>query len=381
MSMTRGALTDTDIRMLVKGATPDERAAAAQKICRSIETAELTDEDRLRAQDILRVMAGDAADLVRRALAVTLRASALVPRDVANKLARDINSIAIPMLMESPSFSDEDLAEIIRLGDSVRQSAVARRPTLTPKVTDALAVHGDAEVVRTAIANDNAQFSEGGLKTVLKRFEAAEAVLTAVAYRRVLPLSVTERLVRMVGDKLRAHILANHPLPADVANDVVEHTLERATVDLVDQAGLAADLKDFVKHLNRSDRLTPSLLLRGLAHGHMSFFEWGMSELSGIPHHRTWLMIHDAGPLGLRAIYERAGLPVRQFGAFRAGVDAYHSLEIDGVPQDQEHFQRRMLERFLTQPQTPSREDADYLLGKLDRLRNKDKAKALAGAA
>jgi uncharacterized protein (DUF2336 family) len=381
MSMTRGALTDTDIRMLIKGATPDERAAAAQKICRKIEHAELTEEDRARAQEILRVMAADAADLVRRALAVTLRASPLVPRDVANKLARDIDTIAIPILMESPSFSDEDLAEIVRLGDTARQSAVARRPKLTPKVTDALAVHGDSEVVRAAIANDNAQFSEGGLKTVLKRFEAAEAVLTAVAYRRVLPLSVTERLVKMVGEQVRAHILAHHPLPADVANDVVENTLERATVDLVDQAGLAADLKDFVKHLNRSGRLTPSLLLRGLAHGHMSFFEWGVAELAGVPHHRTWLMVHDAGPLGLRAIYERAALPARMFGAFRAGVDAYHSLETDGVLQNAEHFQRRMLERFLTQPQTPGREDTDYLLGKLDRLRSKDKAKALAGAA
>ncbi|WP_269713762.1 DUF2336 domain-containing protein [Caulobacter sp. NIBR2454] len=383
MSTTRGALTDADIRMLVKGATPDERAVAAHKICRSIENADLNDEDRKRAQEILRVMAADAAELVRRALAVTLRASPLVPRDVANKLARDVDTIAIPILMESPSFTDADLAEIVRLGDTARQTAVARRPTLTPKVTDALAEHAGGDAVRTAIANDNAQFSESGLGKVLKRFEAAESILTAVAYRRVLPLSVTERLVEMVSEGVRAHLLAAHPLPAGALDDLIDQTKERAVVDLVDQAGQAADLKDFVRHLNLSGRLTPSLLLRGLAHGHMSFFEWGMAELAGVPHHRTWLMIHDAGPLGLRAIYERAALPARLYGAFRAGVDAYHSLEIDGDLRDQEHFQRRMLERFLTQPQTPGREDADYLLGKLDRLRSKakGKSKATVGAA
>ncbi len=78
-------------------------------------------------------------------------------------------------------------------------------------------------------------------------------------------------------------------------------------------------------------------------------------------------MIHDAGPLGLRAIYERAGLPVRLFTAFRAGVDAFHSMEYDGGPRDQQRFQERMLERFLTQSTPTPREDLDYLLEKMDR--------------
>jgi uncharacterized protein (DUF2336 family) len=35
MATTRAALTEHDIRMLVKGATPDERALAAHKLCRT----------------------------------------------------------------------------------------------------------------------------------------------------------------------------------------------------------------------------------------------------------------------------------------------------------------------------------------------------------
>ena len=89
----------------------------------------------------------------------------------------------------------------------------------------------------------------------------------------------------------------------------------------MDQAGKTGDIRNFVAHLHKHDRLTASLLLRALAHGHMSFFEWGLSQLSAIPHHRTWMMVHDAGPLGLRAIYERTGLPARLFPAFRAAVD------------------------------------------------------------
>jgi len=66
MSTTRAALTDADIRTLVKGATPDERAVAAQKLCSTIDSSTLTREERERAHDILRVMSHDAAELVRR---------------------------------------------------------------------------------------------------------------------------------------------------------------------------------------------------------------------------------------------------------------------------------------------------------------------------
>jgi len=127
-------------------------------------------------------------------------------------------------------------------------------------------------------------------------------------------------------------------------------------------------VKAFTAHLHAEARLTPSLLLRALAQGHMTFFEWGVAELAGVPHHRTWLMIHDAGPLGLRAIYERAGLPARLFPAFRAAVDTFHSMEFEGGTRDLAKFQQTLLQRFLTQPDTASRDDVDYLLDKMDQL-------------
>jgi uncharacterized protein (DUF2336 family) len=198
-------------------------------------------------------------------------------------------------------------------------------------------------------------------------------VLAAIAYRRTLPLSVTERLITMVSEHVREHLVNHQALSPETALQIALDASERATVDLVDQAGRAPDIKGFVQHLNQAGRLSASLLLRGLANGHMAFFEWGVAELAGVPHHRTWLMIHDAGLLGLKAIYERAGLPARLFGAFRAGVDTFHAMEQDGGLQEVQRFQQRMLERFLTQPKTASREDTDYLLDKLDRVRRRSR--------
>ena len=272
------------------------------------------------------------------------------------------------MLNFSPSFTDEDLVEIIRLAEPVRQVAVAQRPELSEKVTGAIVEFGAEAAVESACANDNAQFAERALQGVMTRFERSERVLAAVAYRNVLPMSVTERLIDMVGDEVREHLLNHQAVSPEVALQIALGAKERATIDLVDQAGRSADVRAFVSHLNKAGRLSASLLLRAAAHGHFTFFEWGVAELAGVPHHRTWLMIHDAGPLGMRAIYERAGLPARMFPAFRAAVDTFHALEGEAVDASPERFQQLMLQRYLTQAQTPGREDTDYLLDKMDRL-------------
>jgi uncharacterized protein (DUF2336 family) len=381
MTTTRSALTDGDIRLLVKGAEPEERAMVAHRLCRHMDRANLTEEERAEAHKILRLMARDAAEQVRRALAVTLKSSPLIPRDVANRLARDVESIAVPMLNYSPVFSDDDLAEIVRIGGPVRQNAVARRPVLTETVTGAIAEFGAPEAVRSACENKGAAFNEKGFQTAIDRFEASESVLASIALRNALPASVSERLVTLITGELRERLIAGHDVTPQTALAVAIGARERASLDLVEQAARAADLPAFVAHLRRGQRLTASLLLRGLANGQMTFFEWGLAELSGVPHHRTWLMVHDAGDLGLKAIYERAGLPGRLLPAFRAAVDAFHAMDFDGRPDDLQRFQRRMLERFLSQPQSMSIEDTDYLLDKMDELYPPHEAEAEQHAA
>jgi hypothetical protein len=49
------------------------------------------------------------------------------------------------------------------------------------------------------------------------------------------------------------------------------------------------------------------------------------------------------------------------------GVDTYHQLQKEGADFDLAVFQRRMLERFLTQ-EVAAPEDVDYLLERMDSL-------------
>lgn len=363
----RTAFDENDLRALLRGPTDDERAAVAHRLCRRID-AGISEAERGAAAEVLRLMAADAAEVVRRALAVTLKASSELPRDVALKLAADVESIAVPVLSFSPAFSDADLAEIVAAtGDATRQVAVAGRAVLGEAVAKALAVHGCEAAVTVAISNDNAHFTGDALSDALERFPKSAAITAGMAYRKVLPPAIAERLVDLVSEEVRRRLVDRHQLSAETALRIATATQERATVDLVEQAGRAADLPAFCAHLHRQERLTASLILRALTAGHMAFVESAFAELAGIPHHRAWLLVHDAGPLGLRALYERTELPPRLLPAIRAGIDTHRALLNEGV-DDPAVFQSRLLQRFLTQPQGAPKEDVDYLIDRMDRL-------------
>ena len=366
MTAYRARLTEIDIRRLIKATDEDERAAAAHKLCRSMDRADLDAEEREAAQKILRMLAQDAAELVRRAMAVTLKASDLIPRDVARRRAADVVSVALPLINFSPAFTDEDLIEIVRAGSAVRQVAVAGRPAVGRDVAEALAETGCEQAVRTLAANDNADVAESALARCIDRFGDSPEVVAAIAYRQVLPLAVTERLIELASETVREHLVTRHAVAPETAIRLAAHARERATVDLVDQASNHADLPQFVANLNARKALTASLLLRALARGQMALFEHGVAELAGAPHARVWLMIHDAGPLGLKAIYDRAGLPPRLFQAYRAGVDTWRALQAEGADTSGDAFRQQMLERFLTQRPNAPREVLAWLMERLD---------------
>ncbi|MFT4075878.1 MAG: DUF2336 domain-containing protein [Asticcacaulis sp.] len=366
-STQRASLSEQDVQKLVRSENADDRAVATHRICRLMERGDLTQAERTAAQEIIRMLAQDAAELVRRALAVTLRTSDLLPHDVAMRLAQDATTVSVPVLTHSPLFSDEDLAAIIRSGGPVRQVAIAKREALSEIVTTSLADNGVEEAVVIACANDNARFSDDGMNRVMDRFGTSEVLHSVLINRKALPVSVSERLIHVVSTALREQLVSQHAISPETAIGIATATQERATVDMADQAGASFDPQGLAHHLMTSGRLTPSLILRALARGHMGFFEHALAELSGVPHERTWLMVHDAGSLGLRAIYDRAGLPARMFQTFRIAVETYHTLQAEAGHLDPLRLQERLIERFLTQVPFAPREDLIYLYDRLDR--------------
>ncbi len=362
----RPELSEADIRRLIKGDSPEERASVAHRLCRRIASDVLSDEERQYAKDIMAFLANDMAELVRRTLAVTLCNSPRLPRDLALKLAHDVESIAIPVLEASPSFTEEDMIELALSATVAKQAAIAGRPRVPESVAEAIAEHAGLEAVRALARNKGAEWTDKVFADSLLRYGEDSQLQEGIVLRDQIPVHIAEKMVSLVSGQVFDLLVNKHELPAQVAIDIAAGARERATIDLVEQAGRTQDLPRFAQQLNLNGRLTHSLIVRALCTGQMPFVEHALAELSGVAHKRIWLLIHDAGPLGLQAVFDRAGLPRKLLPAFKIAVATYHETEFDGEQGDRERFKIRMIERVLTQYQAIAKDDLDYLLEKLD---------------
>src|SRR3990167_5682030 len=194
----RPQLTEEDILRLMRGETPEQRASVAHRLCRRIALDVLTDKEKSFAEEIIGILAEDAADLVRRTLAVTLRASPIRPREIARKLAADIEAVAIPILQDSPVLTDEDLVELVLSVTAAKQAAIASRDTLSITVTETITEHGAVEAVRALAANRGAEWTDKAFDDTIRRYWRDEIVQAGLIRRDFIPTHIAEKMVSLV---------------------------------------------------------------------------------------------------------------------------------------------------------------------------------------
>ncbi|MBB4266783.1 DUF2336 domain-containing protein [Roseospira visakhapatnamensis] len=369
--MTEDHLSIEDVNRLLSDPSDDTRATTAEKLARQFDDTNLTDAERHMAEEILRLMARDAAVRVRQALSENLKDNPLIPHDLAQTLAHDVDIVALPMLEFSEVLSMDDLIEIVRSRDETKQTAIARRKVVQAEVADALAHEGAEGAVAVLAGNKGAALSEDSMLRIVDRFGDSEAVQGVLINRDELPITIAEKLVNKVSETLRDQLLQRTDMSAEIATELVLHSRERATIGL--STGSSEDsVMRLVRQLRQSGRLTPSIIVRAGCMGDVPFLECAMAELSGVPILNARTLIHDSGHLGLRGIFEKAGLPNSTFPAVKAAVDVFQQTDFDGLEKDRERFSRRMIERILTQYGDLGVEfesdDLEYLLGRMSQL-------------
>lgn len=360
-------LREEDVARLLANPAADTRAEIAVKIAG--QHPMLSSAQRKLAEDIFRLMAKDAEVRVREALSRQLKENPLVPHDVALTLARDVDAVALPILQFSEVLTDEDLIEIVKAQSPDKQVAVAKRAHVSANVADALVDTHNETVVATLVSNDGAELTETALQRVVDEFGDSEVVGRPLVARASLPVTVAERLMAKVSENLREALAARRDLSPETVANVLLQAREMAVLGLADSD---TDVAKLVDHLYRNGRLTPSIILRAVCMGDITFFETALAKLARIKLENARTLIHDAGKRGFEALFDKAGLPKAFFQAMRAAIDVMYEMEYDGGPNDRERFSRRMIERILTQYGDLGVEfendDLEYLLAKMNQL-------------
>ncbi|HTS94353.1 MAG TPA: DUF2336 domain-containing protein [Stellaceae bacterium] len=359
------SLSLADVQHLLADPSADTRAEMAAKVAHELERPGLNAEERRIAQEIVRVMARDAAQRVRQALAECLKESRHLPEEVAIRLARDVEAVSVPILQYSTVLGDDALVTLVRGATNAKLMAIARRRTLSELLSDALVAEDNPRAIAALVANEGAEIAEPTLHIVLSRHGADIEIGDSLACRSRLPVGILERMVAEASDRLRQKLMTRHDLPDRLASDLVFQIREQATVGLVSPLSPATEALELVTHLKEAGRLTPSLILRALCMGDLAMVEAAFSVLGKVPLHNARLLIHDAGPLGFKSLYDHSQLPKAFYRAFRVALDVARSTPFDGLAQDRERHRRRMVERILTQFEDVGAENLDYLLARL----------------
>jgi len=370
--ITPRRLTKADVAKLINDSSAENRVETSAKIAAQFSAEGLSPAEKKIAEDIFRTLVKDVEVRVREALSVHLKTSTDLPHDVALALARDVDSVALPMLKFSEVLTDEDLVEIVSTHGSTKQVAIAQRPRVSSKVADALIDTGNETAVAKLVANEGADITKTALDRVMTEYKESAAVSNSLARRPSLPAAVSERLIGAITERLQEYLTTTMELAPDMASNLILQARERATMGLVEFGSTDTELQNLIEQLHRKGRLTASLLLRALCVGDMNFFERGLARLAGVPLQNARLLIHDPGALGMQSLYLKATLPSRLYPAFRAGVDVVAETDYDGGLNDRTRYLERMLERMLTRFEDPatrlSQDDIDYLMGKLNEI-------------
>ncbi|MCZ4279501.1 DUF2336 domain-containing protein [Kiloniella laminariae] len=363
------SLTQQDVAKLLADPSPVVRAQTTAKIASHFDSKEFTAEEKAIAEDIFRALVKDAEVVVREALANTLKASEDLPRDVALAMARDVESVSLPVLKYSEVFSDEDLIAILNSEGAAKQEAIALRSIVSEAVSDAVIDTGNESAVAKLVSNEGAAITEKSYGRVMTEYKESEMVSGSLSRRPSLPPSIAQRLMSSLSDRLQEYVVSRKDLDFDQASNLILQVRERATVSLLKNGSSHAELVKLVKQLNKSGKLTPSLVLRALCTGDMMFFECAMSEMAGIPLKNAQALIHDEGALGLKSLYTKAGMLMAYFPFVKAAIRVHREMDYSGEQNDREVFASRLLERLLTVFELPDQElspnEVEYLVTKL----------------
>jgi uncharacterized protein (DUF2336 family) len=359
-------LSQADVARLLADPAPSARAEVAAKLGLDLDSPRMTEKEIELAQDIIRVLAKDVAVSVRASLSQSLRKAQRLPHDVALQLAQDVEQVALPVLEDCLVISDDDLMNLLKTdaASEAKWNAIAKRPDVSPALSDVLVDGGTEAVVATLVGNRGAKISDDGLNRVVERFADSAAIQEPLVKREHLPVTVAEKLVVRVSEQLKDYLVTHHELSPAMAADMVLQSRERATINLVSQSS-EVDVEKLVQQMYRNKRLTPSLVLRALCMGDMPFFEASVAVMANVPLVNARILLHDAGRLGLKSLYDKSGLPPRLMPAVRVAMDVVKETELDGEDRDIERYRCRVIERILTQFEDMQAEDIEYLIDKL----------------
>lgn len=304
------SLSPQDVQRLLHDSSAELRIDMVHRLTKVYDRKGLGEDETVIAEQIFRLLLKDTEVRVRGALAMELKNAAHMPRDIALKLARDVEEVSIPILRFSEVLNDEDLVDLVKsVKDPGILVAIAQRAKVSFPVSTAL-VNTKVEAALTSLLqNQNAQISEESLQEVIRTFPDNQGILEAMSQRAELPVTVVEKLITKVSAAFAQSLQNKYDLAPGQIAEKTQKVREDTTLGMARGVLSDVELDRLVTQLMAFGRLSPSMVLSSLCDGNIRFFEMCLSKMAQVPLKNVRILLEDASANGFRALYAKAGLP------------------------------------------------------------------------
>lgn len=321
----------------------------------------LTAQNRALIGDILKRLIHDVEVSVRRALSEFLAEKPDAPEDLIVALANDEIDVAYPVLAKSRVLKDPELIEIIAYRTMEHQLAIAIRPKVSKRVSNALAATGNEEVIKTLLENEKALISEGTMANLAEPSVLSETFQQPLVERRDLPPHLARKLYWGVSAALREHLIARF----DIEPTEIDADIERVIHDLVsppETAGTADGFENLPADRRKSVNVHSIVYL--LNRGDAAQFIHVFASLVKLRLTLVRRILFEPGGEGLAIVCKAIGLEPSEFATIfikfrqgRLGDQAVEADELRRVLQFYDGLDQTKAESVLAHMQR----DPDYL--------------------
>ena len=363
------ALTSQDVIKLSKNFTADNKIITAQKISAYYNGNSLTDEGMKIAEDIFRIMVHDVEIKVRAVLSESLKRARNIPQDIVEAIINDHDSVAIPFIKWYEDFSKEDLLQILEFQSINKQKAVAERENLTEDISQYIVERCPEEVINTLIQNPTANIKEQSYFSIINKYHDSDTIKESLISRPELPITVIEKIVNYLSQELKRRLIITHKLPTDIASDLIEQVKEKTTLKISEEYSSDKQIEELVHQLYTNNRLTPSLVVRSICLGDLTFFEYALVYLSNTPITEVRKILFNSSlDFMIRNLLRKAYIPKSMFPAVFSALKVIQEIRFDVKDNDRNAFSHRVIERILSfgnAAEEFKEEAINYLISKL----------------
>ena len=289
-SAPASAVSTSDLVALARSKATDDRERLLYGIAAMCDALPPGQEASPILTEVFMTLARQAERDIRKSLSESLATATWAPVALVHMLALDEIEIARPLIANSPLPKDVDLIRILIEATIEHQIEVARRPTLSRTVSDAIIERAEPATLTALASNRTADIGEDGLRRLVDHARRIAALRAPLTRHPKLNDALASELYAWVGQALRQAISERFRVDEAFMQRAVNEAAAAAhPAGQLPQGGTDEGITErekmecrLIAKLQSAGQLRPGFLVRAIREKKLSLFEHGIAALLGV---------------------------------------------------------------------------------------------------